>query len=112
MAAIVLTGDPLPTFGTEASAGTTATVIQAPPGSRVKIIADVAIYLFNGVAQGAAAPAAASRIALSATDAAQGYTVVIGGAVAGGAFGTVCVAAQSGTAVVRASAEPAGGLPI
>ena len=105
MAAIDLTSGPLPRFGTEASAGTTCTQIRAAPGLRVKVLADGACYVFNGVDQGSAAPAAALRWELSASEAAAGFDFIVGGAGPGVNYGTICIAAKTGTVSVRASAE-------
>jgi len=107
--AIDLTGDPQPAFGTAAAAGTTCTEIQGLPGYKCKIIADGAIYIFNGVGDGGTVPAAANRIALSAAEAAQGYEVTFGGKVGAAQHATVCVAAQASTVALRASSEPSSG---
>lgn len=110
--ALDLTGSPQPAYATDATAGTTCTQIRGIPGYRFKIIADGIIYVFNGVAEAGAAPAAGLRMELSAAEAAQGYEGVFGGKVGAADYATVCVAAAAGTVVLRASSEPAGGTPV
>lgn len=107
--AIDLTGSPQPAFGTSASAGTTCTQIRGLPGYKCKIIADGAIYLFNGVEDTGTVAGATERIALSAAEAAQGYEVTFGGKVGAADYATVCVAAQATTVALRASSEPPEG---
>jgi hypothetical protein len=107
--AIDLTAGTQPAFATNTSVGTTCTVIQAPPGYTVHILADGILYVFNDVADGDAAASAANRLELSATEAAQGLSFVVGGAVgsvSGKSYGTICVAASTGTVTVRAWATP------
>lgn len=103
--AIDLTTGGIPAFGTDSAVGTTCVQIRVPPYHRVNIVADVAIYVFNGVDEGDSVPAAANRWALSASEAAQGISPRAGAAVRAARYATVCVAAQSGTAVVRAYVE-------
>ena len=108
MAISLLTG-PLPRTATLAAAGTGCTQIRTDSGLRVKILADAIIYIFNGVADGGTAALAADRIELTAAEAAQGYEVIVGGHDAGNNYATVCIAAATGTASVRVTAEPSGG---
>jgi hypothetical protein len=99
MAAIDLTttGLTLPAYKGKTGAADTCTEIRAPAGHEIRIVATGAIFLFNEVADGAAAPAATARIALTADVAAAGYATRVGGPNQGTTYGTVCVAAQSGT---------------
>lgn len=85
-----------PAFASSSSVGTTAVEIRADPFSQVIVFGDTDLYIFNGVAEGGSVPATA-RKALTSTQAAQGLVVNIGGKVPGKDYGTVCVAAQSGT---------------
>ena len=108
--AIDLTGKTQPAFGTDATADTACTQIRCNPGHKCKIIADGAIYVFNGVDDTDPVASAADRIALSAAEAAQGYETIIGEPLGVGInYGTVCVAAQASTVVLRASSEPGTG---
>lgn len=104
--ALDLTGEPQPTFASQTGAGTTCTEIRGHPHTTVAIYATGAIYAFNGVAEGAAAPGATLRKAYTATQAAQGVLLTLGGSVAGQTYGTVCVAAQTGTVDLEAHSVP------
>ena len=95
--ALDLTSGAQPAFAAVTGAGTTATQIRATPHTTVVIYASAAVYAFNGVADGGTAPGATLRKAFSATQASGGLVFVVGGPVAGASYGTVCVAAQTGT---------------
>lgn len=104
--ALDVTADPHPNFAYVASAGTTATQIRCQPYSEVQIFASGAIYVFNDVADGGTVAAITERLAVTATQAASGYAIVIGGPIPGQDYGTVCVAAQSGTVNITAVSVP------
>ncbi len=91
----------LPAFMAVAAADTNCTQIRVPPHHRVRIFADAAIYLFNGVSDGGATPAATLRKELTATQASAGYETIAGGAGPGVGYATICVAAQAGTARIE-----------
>jgi hypothetical protein len=93
--AIDLTADPQPAFASSGALTTTALEIRCKPHTQVTVKSAVALYIFNGVADGGTVPASA-RLALSADEAAAGASFVVGGPVAGQKYGTLCVAAQSG----------------
>jgi hypothetical protein len=95
-----------PTYKGVAAAGTTCTQIQAPPLHEIRIVASGAIYIFNNVADGGSAPDETGRIPITADVAAAGWTTRVGGADAGKSYGTVCVAAQSGTVVLGVELLP------
>jgi len=98
--AIDLTGGgPIPLFvsTTSSGIGVTCEEIRVPPFHRVQIFANVAIFVFNDVADGGTAAAAGLRKAITASQAAQGYVAEVGGPISGAAYATVCIAAQSGT---------------
>ena len=101
-----LTGSPQPQFGAQASATTNCTQIRGNPHTSVAIYANGAIYAFNGVNEGDAAPGAPERKAYTAAQAAAGILLTFGGAVQGATYGTVCVAAQSGTVDLEAHSMP------
>ena len=105
MALDVSTGDQ-PAFAAVTGAGTTATQIRATPHTTVVIYASAAIFAFNGVADGAAAPGATLRKAFTATQAGGGIVQVVGGPIAGASYGTVCVAAQTGTVDLEVQSIP------
>lgn len=102
-------GNPTPITKT-ASVGTACTQIRADTGSTVTILADGAIFIFNGVDDGETS-IPSDKIALSETEAEQGLRIKVGrvfinGRVARRRFGgTICVAAQSGTVNVRVIVE-------
>lgn len=104
--ALDLTTDPQPAFAAVTGAGTTATQIRAIPHSTIVLYATAAIYAFNGVADGGTAPAATARKAFTATQAGGGMVFVVGGAGPGVTYGTVCVAAQTGTVDLEAYTVP------
>ena len=104
--AIDVTSGPHPAFATDTSVGTTTTQIRAAPFTSVVVFADAAIYVFNGQGDGNAAASAADRVALTAAEAAQGVEFVVGGAVAASTYGTLEIAAQTGTATVRVWTRP------
>ncbi len=91
----------LPAFRAVAAADTTCTQIRVPPHHRVRVFADAAIYLFNGVEDGGTAAGATLRKELTAAQASAGYETIAGGAGPGVAYATICVAAQTGTARVE-----------
>ena len=107
--AIDLTGKIQPAFGTDATADTTCTQIRGNKGHTIKILADGIIYLFNGIDDGEAAPAAASLLELSAAEAAQGYVVTLGERLEDLGYATVCIAAKAGTVNLRVSSEVGAG---
>ncbi|MEL6347317.1 MAG: hypothetical protein AAFV53_29645 [Myxococcota bacterium] len=96
---------PRPAFGGDTAVGTTCTQIRVPAWSRVTLFADGAVYVFNGVDDGAAVPGPTARKALSADQAAQGYPLQVGGRVAGATYATLCVAAQADTVAVEVVVE-------
>ena len=104
--ALDLTTDPQPAFAAVTGAGTTATQIRAIPHSTVVLYASGAIFAFNGVADGGTAPGATARKAFSATQAGGGMVFVVGGAGPGTTYGTICVAAQTGTVDLEAYSVP------
>lgn len=97
--AIDLTSGTQPAFASISTLTTTCVQIRAVPHTRIAIKAATDLYIFNGVADGGAAPAAASRIALTAAEAAQVPIFTVGGAVDDTRYGTICVAAQSGSSL-------------
>lgn len=104
--AIDLTSDPQPAFGSESSVGTDCTQIRGPAHTGVAIFATDAVYVFNGIDEGGAAPAATARKGYTSTQAASGIQLVFGGRVAGQDYATVCIAAQTGTVTVEAYTLP------
>ena len=104
--AIDLTSDPQPAFGAQTSVGTTAVQIRGPAHTSFAIFATGAAYVFNDVDEGGAVPAATARKACTANQMAAGLVLVFGGAVPGQSYGTVCIAAQSGTVDVEAYTLP------
>lgn len=104
--ALDVTSDPHPAFAASTSVGTTATLIQARPFSQVMVFGSDALYLFNDVADGGTAAGATARKALDTTQAAAGIVINIGGPIPGADYGTVCVAAQSGTITVEVVSVP------
>jgi hypothetical protein len=79
---------------------------QGPAHTGVAIFATDAVYVFNGVDEGGAAPAATARKGYTSTQAASGIQLVFGGRVAGQDYATVCIAAQTGTVTVEAYTLP------
>ena len=69
--AIDLTTDPQPAFGSESSVGTDCTQIRGPAHTGVAIFATDAVYVFNGIDEGGAAPAATARKGYTSTQAAS-----------------------------------------
>ena len=104
--ALDLTSGAQPAFAAVTGAGTTATQIRATPHTTIVVYCSAAVFAFNGVADGGAAPAATLRKAFSATQASGGLVFVVGGPIAGERFGTVCIAAQSGTVDIEAYSIP------
>jgi hypothetical protein len=104
--AIDLTSDPQPAFGSESSVGTDCTQIRGPAHTGLAIFATGAVYVFNGVAEGGAAPAATARKSFGSDQAGSGIQLVFGGAIAGASYATVCIAAQTGTVDVEAYTLP------
>lgn len=104
--ALDVTASPHPNFKRNATAGTTATEIRAQPHSQVQIFASGAIYVFNDVADGGSAPGT-DRLAVTATQAAAGYVIAVGGKIPGQSYGTVCVAAQASTVDLTVVSVPA-----
>lgn len=104
--ALDLTTDPQPAFAAVTGAGTTCTEIRGKPFSSVNIYATGAVYLFNGVAEGGAAPAATARAAKTAAQMSSGWPGTFGGPVAGQSYATICIAAQSGTVDITAETVP------
>lgn len=104
--ALDLTTDPQPAFAAVTGAGTTATQIRAIPHSTIVVYATAALYAFNGVADGAAAAGATARKAFSSTQAGGGMVFVVGGAGPGTTYGTICIAAQTGTVDIEAYSIP------
>ena len=97
-------------FATDTTVGTTCTQIQAPPGYVVKVLASSDCYVFSGVDDGDAAPAAANRIEYTAAEMASGISEPMVGPTAMNASGImyaeVGIAAKTGTVTVRCSAYP------
>jgi hypothetical protein len=104
--ALDLTSDPQPAFAAETGVGTDCTQIRGPAFTSVVVYATGAVYLFNGVAEGGTVAASTARKALTATQAAAGAVLVLGGPVAGQSYATVCIAAQTGTVDVEAYTVP------
>lgn len=104
--ALDLTTGPHPAFAAATGAGTTCTQVRGTPGHGVAIFATGAVYLFNGVDEGAAAAASTARKAYTAAQAASGIIHTFGGKVAGQSYATVCVAAQTGTVDLEAHDIP------
>ena len=105
--ALDLTTDPQPAFAAVTGAGTTATQIRATPHTTIVIYATAAIYAFNGIEDGGTAPGATARKAFTATQAGGGMVFVVGGAGPGVTYGTICIAAQTGTVDIEAYSVPA-----
>lgn len=104
--AIDLTSDPQPAFGAQTGVGTTAVQIRGPAHTSVAVFASGAAYIFNGVDEGGTVAAATARKACTADQMSAGMVLVFGGAVPGQSYGTVCIAAQTGTVNVEAYTVP------
>ena len=104
--ALDLTSSPQPAFAAVTGATTTCTQIRGNAHSGVAIYATGAVFVFNGVDDGGAAPSATSRKAYTSAQAAAGIQLMLGGKVAGSAYATVCVAAQTGTVDIEAHSIP------
>lgn len=104
--ALDLTADPQPAFAAVTGAGTTCTEIRGIPHTSVNVYATGAVYLFNGVAEGAAAPAAALRAAKTADQMSSGWPGTFGGPIAGQTYATICIAAQASTVDITAETVP------
>ena len=104
--ALDLTGSPQPAFAAATGAGVTCTQIRGHAHTAVAIYATGAIFVFNGVNEGDAAPIATLRKAYTSAQAAAGIQLVLGGKVQGATYATVCVAAQTGTVDLEAHSIP------
>tara|TARA_Y100000593_G_C4061550_1_gene214686 strand:- start:116 stop:454 length:339 start_codon:yes stop_codon:yes gene_type:complete len=104
---IDVTAGPHPAFAASPTvADAVCTEIRASPFSKVMVFGSGAMLLFNGVAEGDAAPAATLRKSLTADQAAAGLLMSVGGAVAGHPYGTICVAGSGGTITVEVITVP------
>ena len=93
-----------PLFGRDTGGNTAATLVKVPPYCTVTLQAQVAIYVFNGVA--AAGSLADERFEFAAALAQSGVSFKVGGPIVGQRHATINMALQSGTGTVYASIEP------
>lgn len=107
MAEIDLTGGPrTPYYRADATVGAaTASLIKCPPFARLTVFASGALHVFNNGEGDGGTIEATHRLELTAAQAAAGYEVQMGGAIAGQSYAPLNIAAASGTVTVRASYE-------